>query len=114
MVYLVTGAAGFIGYHTCQRLLARGERVIGLDSINDYYDPALKEARLARLAPQSGFSFLRADLSERAIVDRLLTDHPDITHIIHLAAQAGVRYSLINPYAYTKANIDGTLTMLEL
>jgi UDP-glucuronate 4-epimerase len=114
LAYLVTGAAGFIGFHTCRRLLARGEQVIGVDSVNDYYDPKLKEARLAELADQKGFTFLRLDLAERDTVEILLTRHPDITHIIHLAAQAGVRYSLVNPWAYTSSNIDGTLAMLEL
>jgi UDP-glucuronate 4-epimerase len=114
MAYLVTGAAGFIGFHTCRKLLARGESVVGVDSVNDYYDPALKEARLAQLQDTPGFSFLRADLADRATNEILLGRHPDITHIIHLAAQAGVRYSLVNPYAYTRSNIDGTLAMLEL
>lgn len=114
MAYLVTGAAGFIGFHTCLRLLARGETVVGVDNVNDYYDPALKEARLARLAEAPNFSFLRADLADRETLDILLSRHPDITHIIHLAAQAGVRYSLVNPYAYTRSNIEGTLAMLEL
>jgi UDP-glucuronate 4-epimerase len=114
MAYLVTGAAGFIGFHTCRRLLARGEKVVGVDSVNDYYDPALKEARLAELAEETNFTFLRLDLAERDTLEILLSRHPDITHIIHLAAQAGVRYSLVNPYAYTRSNIDGTLAMLEL
>jgi UDP-glucuronate 4-epimerase len=114
MAYLVTGAAGFIGYHTSRALLARGETVVGIDNLNDYYDPTLKEARLANLQDQKGFTFLRADLAEQATVERLLAEHRDITHIIHLAAQAGVRYSLINPRAYTRSNIDGTLSMLEL
>jgi len=114
MTYLVTGAAGFIGYHTCRRLLARGETVVGVDSLNDYYDPKLKEARLAELSDAKGFSFLRLDLAQRNTVDILLGRYPGITHIIHLAAQAGVRYSLVNPYAYTASNIDGTLAMLEL
>ena len=114
MSYLVTGAAGFIGFHTCRKLLARGERVVGVDNINDYYAPTLKEARLAQLQDEKGFTFLRADLADQDTVDSLLSRHGDITHIIHLAAQAGVRYSLINPRAYTRANIDGTLSMLEL
>ena len=114
MSYLVTGAAGFIGFHTCKKLLARGEKVIGVDIVNDYYDPTLKEARLAQLMEEKGFTFLRADLAEQNTVDVLLAEHGDITHIIHLAAQAGVRYSLINPRAYTRSNIDGTLSMLEL
>jgi len=114
MSYLVTGAAGFIGFHTCRKLLARGEKVVGVDIVNDYYDPTLKESRLAQLENEKGFTFLRADLAEQDTVDALLTRHGDITHIIHLAAQAGVRYSLINPRAYTRSNIDATLSMLEL
>jgi UDP-glucuronate 4-epimerase len=114
MSYLVTGAAGFIGYHTCKKLLARGEKVVGVDIVNDYYDPTLKEARLAQFEGEAGFTLLRADLAEQDTVDALLAKHGDITHIIHLAAQAGVRYSLENPRAYTRSNIDGTLSMLEL
>jgi UDP-glucuronate 4-epimerase len=114
MAYLVTGAAGFIGFHVCQRLLGRGETVIGVDSVNDYYDPLLKEARLALLEGNRGFNFLRADLAERDTIEILKSRHPEISHIIHLAAQAGVRYSLVNPYAYTRSNIEGTLAMLEL
>jgi UDP-glucuronate 4-epimerase len=114
MPTLVTGAAGFIGFHVCRQLLARGERVIGVDSINDYYDPALKQARLQQIADSPGFTFLKADLADRDTLDVLLGCYGDVTQIIHLAAQAGVRYSLINPYAYTRSNIDGTLAMLEL
>jgi UDP-glucuronate 4-epimerase len=114
MAYLVTGAAGFIGFHVCQRLLGRGETVIGVDSVNDYYDPLLKEARLALLEGNRGFNFLRADLAERDTIEILKSRYPEISHIIHLAAQAGVRYSLVNPYAYTRSNIEGTLAMLEL
>lgn len=113
MTYLVTGAAGFIGFHTCRRLLDRGERVIGVDMVNDYYDPKLKEARLEILLAYPGFVFHRSDVAERAEMEELAALHPEVTHIIHLAAQAGVRYSLVNPYAYTRANIDGHLVMLE-
>jgi UDP-glucuronate 4-epimerase len=114
MTYLVTGAAGFIGFHVCQRLLDRGETVIGIDNVNDYYDPSLKEARLSRLSGRPGFQFYRIDIADRAAVEELGSRHPEITHIIHLAAQAGVRYSLVNPYAYTHSNIDGHVVMLEL
>ncbi|AXC12940.1 NAD-dependent epimerase/dehydratase [Acidisarcina polymorpha] len=114
MAYLVTGAAGFIGFHTSQKLLERGEPVIGVDVVNDYYDPALKEARLALLKKYPAFTFHRADIAEREDMEKVASLHPEITRIIHLAAQAGVRYSLINPYAYTHSNIDGQLVMLEL
>lgn len=113
MTYLVTGAAGFIGSHTCQRLLARGETVVGVDNLNDYYDPTLKEARLARLRDSSGFTFHRVDIADREAMQAVAARHSDVTHIIHLAAQAGVRYSLVNPFAYTHANIEGHLVMLE-
>ena len=113
MSYLVTGAAGFIGFHTCKKLLARGEKVIGVDIVNDYYDPTLKEARLAQLMEEKGFTFLRADLAEQNTVDVLLAEHGDITHIIHLAAQAGVRYSLQNPYAYVHSNLLGQVAIFE-
>jgi UDP-glucuronate 4-epimerase len=114
LTYLVTGAAGFIGFHTCRRLLAEGKTVIGVDSVNDYYDPALKEARAAVLAALPGFTFYRRDIADRAQMEALAAEHPEITRIIHLAAQAGVRYSLTNPYAYTHSNIDGQIVMLEM
>jgi len=113
MTYLVTGAAGFIGFHTCLRLLARGEEVVGLDMVNDYYDPALKEARLAILNDRAGFTFHRVDIADREAMAGVAVRHANITRIIHLAAQAGVRYSLVNPYAYTRSNIEGHLVMLE-
>jgi UDP-glucuronate 4-epimerase len=113
MTYVVTGAAGFIGFHTCLRLLARGEEVVGLDDLNDYYDPALKEARLAILGDRAGFTFHRVDIADREAMAGVAVRHPNITRIIHLAAQAGVRYSLVNPYAYTRSNVEGHLVMLE-
>lgn len=113
MTYLVTGAAGFIGFHTCLRLLARGEQVVGIDEVNNYYDPALKEARLGLLNERPGFTFHRVDIADREAMAGVAVRHPRVTHIIHLAAQAGVRYSLINPYAYTHSNIEGHLVMLE-
>jgi UDP-glucuronate 4-epimerase len=113
MTYLVTGAAGFIGFHTCLRLLARGEEVVGLDVVNDYYDPALKEARLAILGDRSGFTFHRVDIADREAMAGVAVRHSNVNRIIHLAAQAGVRYSLVNPYAYTRSNIEGHLVMLE-
>src|SRR5215813_6828520 len=113
MSILLTGTAGFIGYHVSRALLARGETVIGVDSLNDYYDVALKEARLAQLTGERGFSFRRANIADRAAIDELCAGHPEIDRIVHLAAQAGVRYSLVNPFAYTEANITGHLVMLE-
>ena len=109
---LVTGAAGFIGYHTAARLLERGDTVVGLDSMSDYYDVSLKEARLARLRPNDGFRFERGDVADR---DRMaaLFARERFDRVIHLAAQAGVRYSLINPHAYIDANIVGFLNILE-
>ena len=114
MAVLVTGVAGFIGYHVSERLLARGERVIGVDNVNDYYDVALKEARLARLAPRDGFTFLRVDLADRGALAGAMAGHGDVDRIVHLAAQAGVRYSLDNPFAYVDSNLVGHMTMLEL
>jgi UDP-glucuronate 4-epimerase len=113
MKILVTGAVGFIGFHTTLALLARGERVVGLDNVNDYYDVSLKEARLARLNEVPGFALERVDIADREAVGDVFRRHPDIGGIIHLAAQAGVRYSLINPYAYTRSNVEGHLVLLE-
>ncbi|HIJ61499.1 MAG TPA: SDR family NAD(P)-dependent oxidoreductase [Rhodospirillaceae bacterium] len=114
MATLVTGAAGFIGFHTCRRLLERGETVVGVDNLNDYYDPTLKEARLAQLAAMPGFTFHRVDIAEREAMAAVFARHADVTRIVHLAAQAGVRYSLTNPYAYTWSNIEGQLVLLEM
>ena len=109
---LVTGAAGFIGHAVAHRLLARGERVIGVDIVNDYYDPALKEARLATFAGIDGFSFERLDIADAAKMAALVRDN-DIVRVVHLAAQAGVRYSLENPFAYERSNLAGHLSVLE-
>jgi UDP-glucuronate 4-epimerase len=109
---LVTGAAGFIGYHVSQRLLARGDEVVGIDNLNDYYDPSLKESRLERLRKHDAFSFDRMDIGDQQAMVRCFDDvRPQ--RVVHLAAQAGVRYSLTNPHAYTHSNIDGFLNILE-
>lgn len=113
MTILVTGAAGFIGFHTAQALLNRGEEVIGLDNLNAYYDVALKQHRLDRLAGRDGFTFAAIDLTDRDAMARLFEDHPRIETIVHLAAQPGVRYSLENPFAYVDANVTGHLVVLE-
>ncbi|QOX77706.1 NAD-dependent epimerase [Trichlorobacter lovleyi] len=112
MRILVTGAAGFIGFHLCQRLLARGDAVLGLDNLNSYYDVSLKQARLAQLHPHPGFSFVQADLADRPAVERLFSSEP-FELVIHLAAQAGVRYSLENPHAYVDSNLAGFMSILE-
>jgi UDP-glucuronate 4-epimerase len=109
---LVTGAAGFIGFHVTKRLLDRGDSVIGLDNLNDYYDVRLKEARLAQLTPHNSFRFIKLDLANRQGMRDLFADEP-IRQVVHLAAQAGVRYSLVNPHAYTESNIEGFMNILE-
>jgi UDP-glucuronate 4-epimerase len=112
MRFLVTGAAGFIGFHTSKALLDRGDEVIGLDNINSYYDVRLKEARLSMLQGRNGFSFHKLDLVDRAGMERLFAEtRPQ--RVIHLAAQAGVRYSIENPHAYIDSNIIGTMNILE-
>ncbi len=109
---LITGAAGFIGYHLAKRLLIGGYRVAGVDSMNDYYDPALKRARLAELTGFERFSFTEGDLAENELVERLFAEtKPDV--VVHLAAQAGVRYSIENPRAYIESNIVGFFNVLE-
>jgi UDP-glucuronate 4-epimerase len=113
MTILVTGAAGFIGFHVAAALLARGDRVIGFDNLNTYYDPRLKEARLARLRESSGFRFVAGDVSDRAAMAAVTDESPDIRGIVHLAAQAGVRHSLVDPYSYVTSNVMGHLVVLE-
>jgi UDP-glucuronate 4-epimerase len=113
MAVLVTGVAGFIGYHVAQALLGRGEAVIGVDNLNDYYEVALKEARLALLEGRPGFSFRRLDIADREAVSALFAEESHSDRVVHMAAQAGVRYSLINPYAYTRSNIEGHVVLLE-
>lgn len=112
MKILVTGAAGFIGMHVAERLLAAGHQVTGLDNLNDYYDPALKQARLARLRDRPGFAFQRLDLADGAGM-RALFAAGGFERVVHLGAQAGVRYSLTNPQVYLDSNVTGTLNVLE-
>ncbi len=112
MKVLVTGAAGFIGFHVCQRLLARGDSVVGFDNLNNYYDPALKLARLKILEGGPGFRFEKAELADRGAVEDVFR-REKFERVIHLGAQAGVRYSLENPHAYIDSNITGTLHVLE-
>jgi UDP-glucuronate 4-epimerase len=109
---LVTGAAGFIGHSTAHALLARGEKVIGVDIVNDYYDPALKAARLATFEGVEGFTFHKLDIADAPAIAALVRDN-GVKRIIHLAAQAGVRYSLENPFAYERSNLAGHLSLLE-
>jgi len=109
---LVTGAAGFIGFHVAERLLSGGREVVGLDIVNNYYDPRLKEARLDILRRHPNFSFVKLDLADRATTKSLFAQHR-FPVVVHLAAQAGVRYSLENPHAYIDANIEGFINVLE-
>jgi len=112
MKVLVTGAAGFIGSQVARHLLDRGDEVVGLDNLNDYYDPALKEARLTQLRGRPGFGFVKLDLADRAGMDALFAQSR-FTRVVHLAAQAGVRYSIENPHAYVDSNLVGFLHVLE-
>lgn len=112
MKILLTGSAGFIGMATALRLLARGDEVVGLDNLNDYYDVTLKESRLSRLTPHAGFKFVKLDVADRPGMESLFTAEK-FDRVIHLAAQAGVRYSLQNPHAYIESNILGFTNVLE-
>lgn len=114
MTILVTGVAGFIGHHVARALLARGDRVIGVDNLNAYYDVRLKQARLAILREASGFTFHALDISDREAMQDLAARNQDISGIVHLAAQAGVRHSLVDPYAYVQANVLGHLVVQEV
>ncbi|UEM04410.1 NAD-dependent epimerase/dehydratase family protein [Skermanella rosea] len=116
MTIFLTGVAGFIGSHVAEALLARGDQVVGIDNMNDYYSVDLKRARLGRLAGRTGFTFIQADVADRDAVGAALKragSSGPVTGIVHLAAQAGVRYSLENPYAYADANVVGQVVMLE-
>lgn len=112
MKILVTGAAGFIGFHLSKSLLARGDQVVGLDNLNNYYDVSLKEARLAQLQGQANFHFVRLDLADRAGIAKLFATEK-FDKVVNLAAQAGVRYSLTNPFAYIDSNVQGFINILE-
>src|SRR6185436_4036964 len=114
MHVLVTGAAGFIGYHLSEALLKQGARVTGVDNLNAYYEVSLKEARLTNLQAHKGFDFIRLDIADRAAMLALAEKLPSVTHIAHLAAQAGVRHSLTDPYTYVMSNVMGQVVMLEL
>ena len=109
---LVTGAAGFIGYHVAKRLLREGHDVVGLDNMNAYYDPALKDARRADLAKSNRFHFVKLDLADRKGMAALFKEHR-FPYVVHLAAQAGVRHSLVDPFAYVDANLTGFTTILK-
>ena len=111
---LLTGAAGFIGYHCAKALVDRGYTVIGLDNLNSYYDPDLKAGRLAELKTLSGFTFYKGDIADDEFLKTVRTNHPKADMIVHLAAQAGVRYSIENPYSYEHSNLSGQMKILEL
>lgn len=110
--YLVTGAAGFIGFHLTKRLLDEGREVVGIDNLNNYYDVSLKEARLHQLTPNKRFTFFKMDIADDASMKKIFAEH-EFDRVLHLAAQAGVRYSLENPHAYIQSNIVGFMNVLE-
>lgn len=110
--FLVTGSAGFIGFHLAMKLLERGELVVGVDSLNDYYSPQLKRDRLAKLSPNGNFEFVQLDLADNSSVQQLFANH-NFERVVHLAAQAGVRYSLENPHAYIQSNVVAFVNLLE-
>src|SRR5581483_7475733 len=115
MKVLVTGVAGFIGFHVAKQLLDQNVIVVGIDNLNDYYDVSLKQARLAELtmhANATNFTFLKLDISNTQLIQELFAQHT-FTQVIHLAAQAGVRYSIVNPYAYVQSNLVGFVNILE-
>src|SRR5690606_8779525 len=112
MKVLVTGTAGFIGSTLAKRLLARGDEVIGIDNLNDYYDVQIKKDRLAQLLPHAGFTDVRANIEDKCAIDKIVQDHQP-QRVVNLAALAGVRYSVIYPHAYVESNITGFLNILE-
>jgi UDP-glucuronate 4-epimerase len=114
MTVLVTGVAGFIGSHVAKALLARGDKVVGVDNFSEYYDPVLKFARLKPIREEKGFTFVEGDIADREAMAALAKKHPDIDRIVHLAAQPGVRHSKVDPYIYVETNVMGHLVMLEL
>ena len=114
MPILVTGAAGFIGYHVSAALLERGEEVVGVDIVNDYYDVRLKEARLERLQKQIGFTFYKVDITDIEAMNKVVAAAGELQSVVHLAAQVGVRYSITNPFEYVKANLLGHMSILEI
>lgn len=114
MTVLLTGAAGFIGFHVAEALLAQDEEVVGVDNLNPYYDPSLKEARLERLGAHPNFRFHRVDVADREAIFAIAEKSRGIGSVVHLAAQAGVRHSLVEPFSYTHANVTGQLVILEL
>ncbi|MCY4311256.1 MAG: GDP-mannose 4,6-dehydratase, partial [Rhodospirillaceae bacterium] len=113
MIVLITGVAGFIGMNCAAALLNRGDTVVGIDNLNDYYDPALKKARLERLQDRKRFQFQRLDVADEEAMARCIGALPDQSSVLHLAAQAGVRYSLEKPTAYLQSNVRGQLSILE-
>ena len=114
MPVLVTGAAGFIGYHVSAALLARGEEVVGVDIINDYYDVSLKQARLEKLQKKTGFSFYKVDITDIEAMNEVVAAAGGLQSVVHLAAQVGVRYSISNPFEYVRANLLGHMSILEI
>lgn len=113
MTVIITGAAGFIGYHVCSALLARGQDVVGVDNLNDYYDPALKQSRLERLSRSPRFAFEKLDVSDHQALRSRFAEWPSTTGVIHLAAQAGVRHSLEDPFVYVSSNVMGQVAIME-
>ncbi len=113
MTVLVTGAAGFIGFHVSRALLARGDQVVGIDNLNDYYDVTLKQARLGQLNALDGFAFEEVDIADAPYVEGVALKHQGIYQVVHLAAEAGVRYSIKNPHAYARSNLNGQMSILE-